>query len=315
MEETLKSPTVRNERQDKMFGVNGRFSAVTIGGKGYHPGTFTYQKWISEPRKFKGKYAEKGEMIRCEIRFDDSCRNGHNSFAITGETFIPGKRDIESGGCIHKEIAAHFPELSHLIRWHLVSTDAPMHYVANAMYHASNRDYQGKLAGEPYAWDCAIQFGDNPIKHKVKESFWRFLKETSPLHSGPAYDFNVIELSEKKTGSSGKDEYYRKFTFGGYGAKWFECPFDSEQQAFDFLHALNNCNPQFVQIPSLFSEGKARDLDAARNAACWPDATDEELTQEPELLKAALLARLPKLMSDFRADIEKSGLLWAPVES
>lgn len=47
------------------------------------------------------------------------------------------KRWVEdSGGCIHDEVAKHFPELAHLIKWHLSSTDGPMHYVANTVYWA-----------------------------------------------------------------------------------------------------------------------------------------------------------------------------------
>jgi hypothetical protein len=52
-------------------------------------------------------------------------------------------------------------------------------------------------------------------------------------------------------------------------------------------------------------EGKARELDAARSAAIWPDATDAELTA-PDL-EARLIARLPALMAAFRADIEAQG--------
>lgn len=74
--------------------------------------------------------------IKAEIRLDDECKNGHDSFAITGEIYIPGRSDIEACGCLHEEIAASFPELAPFIRWHLTSTDGPMYYMANAIYHA-----------------------------------------------------------------------------------------------------------------------------------------------------------------------------------
>lgn len=77
-----------------------------------------------------------GALIKAEIRLDDECKNGHDSFAITGEIYRPGRRDCEACGCLHEEIAASFPELAPYIRWHLTSTDGPMHYLANAMYHA-----------------------------------------------------------------------------------------------------------------------------------------------------------------------------------
>lgn len=68
---------------------------------------------------------------RVEISYDDCCGNGHNSFAITVDA-----RDF--GGCMHDEIETVFPEYAHLIKWHLTSTDGPMHYIANTVYHAEN---------------------------------------------------------------------------------------------------------------------------------------------------------------------------------
>lgn len=54
--------------------------------------------------------------------------------------------------------------------------------------------------------------------------------------------------------------------------------------------------------------GKERELDAARRAAIWPDATDEEL-MAPDL-KERLLARLPALISEFRSVVEELGFQW-----
>ncbi|MCP3672775.1 MAG: hypothetical protein GY814_20605, partial [Gammaproteobacteria bacterium] len=48
-------------------------------------------------------------------------------------------------------------------------------------------------------------------------------------------------------------------------------------------------------------EGKAIDLDAARRSAVWPDAELKDLTEEN------LKARLPGLMQQFKADIERAG--------
>lgn len=78
-------------------------------------------------------------------RFDDRCGNGHNTFSITAD--ITGRRGfdiIDMGGCLHDEIREHFPELAHLIRWHLVSTDGPMHYIANTTYLASGTEWNGE---------------------------------------------------------------------------------------------------------------------------------------------------------------------------
>jgi len=104
-----------------------------------------------------------------------------------------------------------------------------------------------------------------------------------------------------------KDRYQfkPKYTFGGYDAKWHQCPFDTEQEALDFLTALQTCDPQFTRVPTAWGEGKARELDAARSSAIWPDATDEDLTAPG--LEDRLLARLPKLMQEFRAAVESLG--------
>lgn len=88
-------------------------------------------------------------VVRCRVRWDDQCGNGHNSFAITGDYKDPGQSwEQGGGGCIHEEIAAAFPELAHLIRWHLFNPSGPMHYVANTVYLAGERDHWGLLKGE-----------------------------------------------------------------------------------------------------------------------------------------------------------------------
>lgn len=98
------------------------------------------------------EYQENGHTYRIKaiIRHDDDCGNGHNSFSITGT--IEEKRGSVfrdySGGCIHNQIEKHFPELRPYIKWHLCSTDSPMHYVANTLYHASDKDCWGLRKGE-----------------------------------------------------------------------------------------------------------------------------------------------------------------------
>ena len=59
-------------------------------------------------------------------------------------------------------------------------------------------------------------------------------------------------------------------------------------------------------------EGKARDLDAARSCAVWPDAPDSVLMLERDELRPILEARIPQLVADFRADLERAGLAWVP---
>ena len=103
-------------------------------------------------KMFKKAYVENGQeyVLIAKVRYDDEYGNGHNTFAITGEIWRakngqPIGRDCESCGCIHKDITKRLPELAPYIKWHLVSSDEPMHYVANTVYHA-----QGY--GPRYAW-------------------------------------------------------------------------------------------------------------------------------------------------------------------
>jgi hypothetical protein len=65
-------------------------------------------------------------------------------FSITADVWActkTGERDrrysdILAGGCMHEDIAKHFPNLADLIPWHLCDQDGePMHYVDNAEYH------------------------------------------------------------------------------------------------------------------------------------------------------------------------------------
>jgi len=48
---------------------------------------------------------------------------------------LSGRRWVDhGGGWSPKSITKHFPDLSPLIQWHLVSTEEPLHYLANAGY-------------------------------------------------------------------------------------------------------------------------------------------------------------------------------------
>jgi hypothetical protein len=118
------------------------------------------QQWISA--------AHKG--VRVILRFDEKCKNGHSTFSITGEV-IEGVR-VVGGGCIHDKIAKVFPKLACLIPWHLCSTDGPMHYVANTIYLAGDRDCNGLRKGE-----------QKPLLGPDRVPHWRLVDEAG----GPIY--------------------------------------------------------------------------------------------------------------------------------
>jgi hypothetical protein len=75
------------------------------------------------------------EVLKVDIRLDDECRNGHEDFAITGETRTIRGREL-SGGCIHETIIEHFPEFQIFVDLHLNQFDGtPMYAVENGYYH------------------------------------------------------------------------------------------------------------------------------------------------------------------------------------
>jgi len=252
-------------------------------------------------------YQEDGQTyrIKATVRYDDECGNGHNSFSITGKTERKGGNGRwyeDSIGCVHDKIKEHFPELAPFIKWHLFDSTGPMHYIANTVYHAGNRDCWGKLKGEVKSYALSIKFGDFPITFSHKEKFLLWLEKEAPK-----FDFEVLAIEHvNRAGDSYR--FGPKYTFGGFADVWHDCPFDSEPEALQFLEALKKYPVQFVRVPDSWGEGKERDLDAARSCAVWPEATDEELCA-PDL-KERLIARQEALVSDFRKDVESLGLVF-----
>lgn len=151
----------KGERDFEILGVKGRMGAMHL----WPNGLFMHQTWKSAWREYTNDYGDKARL-RVEIRLDDNCKNGHEDFAITGSGDIKlgnGHWRDDIGGCCHDEIAKVFPELACLIKWHLCGTRGTMHGVANALYHASNRDHNGLLEGE----EKQIRNG------KTKKPCWR----------------------------------------------------------------------------------------------------------------------------------------------
>lgn len=301
---------LKNERAGDILGVHGRFHNVVTWPQS---GEIANQTWTSDARQ----WMEHGDTYRATVTIchDDNCKNGRPTFAVTmdGRVRRAGRTIGEFGGAAHDVIAERFPELAPLLIWHLCSTDGPMHYVANTVYLAGDRDCWGLKAGDPSSWKDAVQFGANPIKHELSQAFATFLRTYREGIDGQ-FDFEVLPLYHTDSGKSHKHQFAPKYTFGGYGERWHEAPFDTEEAALDFLCALQTCEPRFVRVVTARSEGKTRELDAARRAAVWPDATDADLMQEPEALKTALAKRLPGLITNFRRDVEAIGFIWSAVD-
>ena len=198
------------------------------------------------------KTREDGDVkVRVKLRYDDSCGNGHKTFSMTGSMSHKDKRVTE--GCMHEEICEMFPEYRRYVKWHLCSEHEPLHYIANTIYLAGDRDHWGLREGE-------IKFGD---------------KEIHVLGVETQYDW--------------QEKYRRPDGF----------------LPINMVKAIGKIPSETLVLPQvrLVGEGKQRQLDAARNCAIWPDATDEELMADN--LKERLMARLPALMKEFHADMKE----------
>ena len=229
----MSNEIARSEAQVTVFGVQARAHNVV---QNTDTGRILNQEIAVFGRPTKG-YGTNAS-ISVKLRFDDSCRNGHETFSITAEVRRPNRRDVEACGRLHDDIARVFPELALLIKWHLTSTDGPMHYVANTCYHAGDRDCNSLRRGER-----------KPILGPDKVPTW--VPKITPEKRVKGTQQPVPVLVE-----------YELWCHEG--------------------------------------EGKERDLAAARRCAVWPDATDEELCQERPQLEAALKARLPALLAEFK---------------
>ncbi len=151
-------------------------------------------------------YKEDGQdyRIRVKIRYDDQCGNGHNSFSITAQ--IDEKRGgiyrDYMGGCCHKEISKHFPELKDAIKFHLCSSDGPMHYIANTIYHVDEH-------GPKSAW---VYFEDpaNGIERKCVK--YCDVTEAQEMCSTPSKTFNYVTKAgyryEKDPKTAKKSDLY-----------------------------------------------------------------------------------------------------------
>lgn len=296
----------------KLRGVQGEYQLEV--GTAY-PDKLLKQVWTSSPIKVPDyDEAHPKALMVVEIRLDDSCGNGRASFAITGSIYDPTKagysRDL-CGGCIHESIAQFAPQFADVIPWHLAFVDGPWGYVANTVYFAGDRDCHGRRKGEPWAYDEVAYFGNSPVPVKLPHRFVAWLQaaldhQASTAKTNPnRKKFEVVELPYVKDGSSDYN-FSPKYSLDDFASRWHEAPFRTRQEAEQFVAGVK-LGVRFDRVPTLFSEGKERELDKARRAAVWPDATDEQLSLPKAELTALLEARLPKVMVSFNAMVESLG--------
>jgi hypothetical protein len=209
-----------------------------------------------------------GKLV-IHIRYDDKCGNGTNYFAITASMYRDGRE--WGGGCLHDDIKAHAPKLAHLIKWHLMSSNEPMHYVSNTIYHAQDTDCNGYKKGEHSAFKTLV------ISDHISEQGPVTIYTSGQMYFNNQNNSNLEKCNDKET------LHLNKFT------ESLKVPY------------------QVVKVNSPFSisEGKDSDINAARRSAIWHDATIDQL-----LSKKALTERLPSLRLEFVKMIESLGMVY-----
>lgn len=234
--------------------------------------------------EFNGKY------LKINIRYDDECGNGHNSFAITGE--CGGRNGI--GGCIHDFIIEQAPELEKYIKWHLTSSDGPMHYVANSMYHA--REIKKNTVIRSY--DECLQFNNFPFTYTLPKRLKAFIEtyEGETIH--------VVALTHPKNGIDGEYQYGDNYTFKGCSTKWYESLFSTEKEAREMSIALMNYKYKIIKTIASYEDEQVPNLEHARSSAIWPEAELCDFTEKK------LTARLSGLMTGFKESMLELGFTY-----
>lgn len=134
-----------------------------------------------QERSYKGERKNGGTIVAL-VRFDDRMGNGHNTFSITASLYDKfGCED--GGGMCHEEVVAAFPELAPLVKYHLVSTDEPMHYLANTLY----------WLGYEQRWVDGKQGSPPNLDYARKSAVWPDMPEEL-VCSAPKDDAGAVEL-------------------------------------------------------------------------------------------------------------------------
>lgn len=198
---------------------------------------------------------DKPLIVVATVRHDDECGNGHNTFSITGEIYdkFGSARDgmlrhaengrllaMSSGGCVHGTIAKHIPELAPFIKWHLTSTDGPMHYIANTIYHATQH-------GPKSAW---VYFDDPPNGIKKECVKYCDVQKALAMCEVPSKTFNYVSGVGYRLEYDPKSAKEANMDYARSSAVWPEAT-DEELRSPDLEAKLK------ARLPALMKQFKA----------------------------------------------------------
>lgn len=159
------------------------------------------------------------------------------------------------------------------------------------MYHAK----EVKKNTVVRSYDERLSFDEMPFTFDLSKRLKEFLNTA---------DLTSIKVTPIKY--NGRDDYAFKdnYTFNGISNDWYKSLFSTKREAEEMSQALMNYDYTIVKTISSYEDEKIPNLNHARSSAVWHDAELEDFTEEK------LLERLPKLLEDFRNDIEELGLVY-----
>ena len=139
------------------------------------------------------------KKIVVSIRCNDECKNGHDTFAITGELWEVGdtyRRGPSTCGCIHNEIIKYYPEFQLLVDLHLSDGNGlPMYALENGFYHL-----QGVQGVAAYDHTCTLEYFAEYMRISIQKAqalvdhchrkieFALFVKAMEPIYLQEATD-------------------------------------------------------------------------------------------------------------------------------
>ena len=269
----------------------------------------------------------KMRLMVVEVRWHWIRGNKAPYLAVTGTVYrgVTKADKWDRGGCMHDEIMRHkwVPGIvTDAIRFHLCGSDSPMHYIANAMYHASDRDCHGKRKGEPTNFKNHLEFIDFPYAELINQPSEAQIGRFKQCATEKAW--YIHEESYASTVSKGPDG--KPLVMLGYWighemnpqkrVPWSSCPFKTAREAELWIDIMQTKAWEIKSIPLGVGEGKIPNIEHARSSAVadWPE--DDELYMpesdflDYENLKPKLEERLPALQRRLRNVVESFGFDW-----
>lgn len=244
--------------------------------------------------RFEGFRVDGGHgTLIVTLRHDDQCGNGHNTFTVNAQML----RDGRDWGGSRDDIKDYSPELAKLLKWHGCTSEEPLYYLQNTLFASSYRDCWGRLKGERYNPAKRVTLGSTSYPIKFGALAMAYLEDIQKTGE----TIEIIEVSHK----SEPDTYSSKYTFKGIECEWYQCAFDTIEEAQGFADSANNNGFAIIEIMTSTGKGKTPDFDQARRYAIWEDATEEQLQS-----KEALQERLPSLMQEFKTMVEAQGMVF-----